>query len=174
VGILNTDDSHDINDADDWNEEEFEKRKQTILDLLGLKDDETGGTWQDIMDASGSSKYRYGTVAKKMKEVAKDLNISMHRLCENILKILGEEPYEEKFYKEELDEEKEQSIANLRKRRKKNKGNIKRSGTSLRAGSPMYYYCKGCAEEMGLLGLHSSTTPIYCTECKKMKEKDWL
>lgn len=61
----------------------------------------------------------------------------------------------------------------LEERRKVNKG-IKRVNNSLLpAGSPMYFYCITCGEEM-MEPEGYTTRSTICIECSALKELDWL
>lgn len=45
----------------------------------------------------------------------------------------------------------------------------------LPAGSPMYYYCKSCGHEAGVLPeTHMDRPPQLCKECQMLKELGWL
>ena len=41
------------------------------------------------------------------------------------------------------------------------------NNASLRAGSPMYYYCSRCEAEIVMPELHSAPAPKLCGECIK-------
>lgn len=50
--------------------------------------------------------------------------------------------------------------------RKKKYATLKRvDNGSLRAGSPMYYYCRLCGAQMVLSETHTCAVPRYCTDC---------
>ena len=47
--------------------------------------------------------------------------------------------------------------------------------SSLRAGSPMYYYCKSCGHLTEVLPECHWTRPKHlCDECQALKDLDWL
>jgi len=69
---------------------------------------------------------------------------------------------------------KEHALEQLRQRREKYKDRKKINNSSLYAGSPMYYYCKSCNEEMVLPESHACAAPSLCDECKALKEFGWL
>jgi DNA replicative helicase MCM subunit Mcm2 (Cdc46/Mcm family) len=56
----------------------------------------------------------------------------------------------------------------------KNKDIVRKNNDDLPAGSPMYYYCKGCGEEMKLPETHPGPAPQHCEECKELKKLCWL
>jgi hypothetical protein len=59
---------------------------------------------------------------------------------------------------------------NFQKRKKRNKGN-RIDNASLRAGSPMYFFCKYCDETTGVLPEGYMGTPRQvCTACQKLEE----
>jgi hypothetical protein len=69
---------------------------------------------------------------------------------------------------------KEYALEQLKKRREKNKDIKKVDNASLYAGSPMYYYCRVCDEEMKLPETHTCAAPTLCEECKALRERGWL
>jgi hypothetical protein len=66
---------------------------------------------------------------------------------------------------------KEEAIKAFEERKKKAKEEGQIDNGSLRAGSPMYFYCKGC-------GIHHATLPesyitpppAFCKDCRAMKD----
>lgn len=69
---------------------------------------------------------------------------------------------------------KDYAIEQLKLRRKKNEGQEHIYDGSLRAGSPMHYYCIGCDELMTLPENHTCPVPTLCEECKALKKCGWL
>ncbi|NTU99307.1 hypothetical protein HGA64_04890 [Candidatus Falkowbacteria bacterium] len=67
-------------------------------------------------------------------------------------------------------QEKELALEQLRLRQEQNKGKKRINNMMLPAGSPMYYYCESCGEEMVLGELHICAAPTHCKECKALKE----
>lgn len=53
----------------------------------------------------------------------------------------------------------------LEERKARNKSKRRMSNSALYAGSPMYYYCHLCGNEMVLPESHSCIAPRYCHEC---------
>lgn len=52
------------------------------------------------------------------------------------------------------------------KRRSAANAKIKRvNNASLYAGSPMYYYCRGCGAQMVLPETHTCVAPSWCNDC---------
>lgn len=62
----------------------------------------------------------------------------------------------------------------LARRRAKNKNQERVNNATLHAGSPMYYYCEGCSEEMTLPESHTCAAPRYCSACERLHEKGLL
>ena len=62
--------------------------------------------------------------------------------------------------------ENETDLRALLKRRKDNKAIVKKNNASLWAGSPMYYYCNSCDDEMALPEAHTCAAPRLCRECQ--------
>lgn len=69
---------------------------------------------------------------------------------------------------------KKHALEKLEERREKNSGKEKIRNADLYAGSPMYYYCIACEEEMTLPELHTCAVPKHCDECKALLECGWL
>ena len=69
---------------------------------------------------------------------------------------------------------KEHAVEELKKRRETNKDIERVNNRDLYAGSPMYYYCHECGEEMILPESHTCPAPQLCDECKALKENGWL
>ena len=60
-------------------------------------------------------------------------------------------------------------------RLEENASKEKISNGSLRAGSPMYYYCQLCTVLVATLPeSHTQQAPKYCDGCKKLKDEGWL
>ena len=53
-------------------------------------------------------------------------------------------------------------------RRERNKDIKRVNNGDLYAGSPMYYYCRDCGEEMKLPEGHWEAAPTYCGGCKRL------
>jgi hypothetical protein len=69
---------------------------------------------------------------------------------------------------------KEYALKKLAERREKNKGKERVNNANLYAGSPMYYYCIVCGEEMTLPENHTCAAPKHCDECKALLDCGWL
>lgn len=67
-----------------------------------------------------------------------------------------------------------QALDRLEKRREANKDKKRINNSSLPAGSPMYYYCKICGEEMVLPEDHDCNAPSKCDECQILVDFGWL
>lgn len=61
----------------------------------------------------------------------------------------------------------------LAARRKANKSRKRVDNSSLHAGSPMYFYCVTCGEEI-VVPENYTTKPDLCTECQALKSAGWL
>lgn len=55
----------------------------------------------------------------------------------------------------------------LKERKKANEKIIRKRNMDLPAGSPMYYYCRGCGAEMIEPESHSYPAPRLCYDCKE-------
>jgi hypothetical protein len=62
----------------------------------------------------------------------------------------------------------EQRLRALLERREKNKNIVKKNNAALWAGSPMYYYCRSCDEEMALPEAHTCAAPRLCRGCQAL------
>ena len=58
-----------------------------------------------------------------------------------------------------------QSKPDFEIRKKRNAKKERVDNASLYAGSPMYYYCRLCGNEMVLPESHMSMAPRYCDDC---------
>jgi len=65
------------------------------------------------------------------------------------------------------------ALKELQKRRKRNEGREKIDNGSLRAGSPMYFYCITCGEVIVVPEDYTSR-PKLCPECRALKDLGWL
>jgi len=70
--------------------------------------------------------------------------------------------------------EKKQAFEQLIQRSAQNDGITKKNNAMMHAGSPMYYYCQICDQEMILPESHTCPAPTHCDECKSMKNKGWI
>lgn len=71
---------------------------------------------------------------------------------------------------DDLLEQRDAALQEQAARKEKNK-NIKRvNNQDLYAGSPVYYYCRDCSEEMILPETHIEPAPRLCFPCKKLEE----
>lgn len=61
----------------------------------------------------------------------------------------------------------------LRLRREANKGRKHVDNASLPAGSPMYFYCDTCGDEMAVPESYTTRSRL-CTECTALKSLNWL
>jgi len=61
----------------------------------------------------------------------------------------------------------------LQRRRKKNSKIKIVNNSSLYDGSPMFFYCLSCDEEIIVPEKHI-TQPMLCKECQKLRELGWL
>lgn len=68
----------------------------------------------------------------------------------------------------------EHAVAKLWERRKANADKPQKANGALPAGSPMYYYCISCGEEIEMPEEHLGAPPSLCEECKALKELGWL
>jgi hypothetical protein len=62
----------------------------------------------------------------------------------------------------------------LAARRRHNATKFRKNNADLFAGSPMYYYCRCCGEEMILPETHACPAPQYCHACLKLSVEDRL
>ena len=69
---------------------------------------------------------------------------------------------------------KEAALKALKERKEKNRDREKVDNSKLYAGSPMYYYCKACGEEIVLPETHICPAPSLCRECHALKDCGWL
>ena len=67
-------------------------------------------------------------------------------------------------------EQRDEALQEQAARKEKNKDTKRVDNTALYAGSPMYYYCRGCNEEMVLSETHSEPSPKLCYPCKELAE----
>lgn len=70
-------------------------------------------------------------------------------------------------------QEKKNALKTFDIRREKNKDIKRVNNASLYVGSPMYFYCITCGEEMLEPEGYISRSTI-CSECRVLKELDWL
>ena len=61
----------------------------------------------------------------------------------------------------------------LKARRKANLNLVHVDNSLLRAGEPMYYYCRLCGAEMKLPEEHASPAPKRCEPCKRLLDQGW-
>ncbi|MDO8621989.1 MAG: hypothetical protein Q7R80_02060 [bacterium] len=71
-------------------------------------------------------------------------------------------------------QEDRRALVALERRRAKNKGRERVNNAALQAGSPMYYYCESCGEEMQLPETHTCPVPKYCDACEDLRAKGLL
>ncbi len=70
---------------------------------------------------------------------------------------------------------KEAALKALEDRRTENATKEKINNASLRAGSPMYFYCKACGALADTKPESYITPPKkLCDECQTLKDLDWL
>jgi len=70
---------------------------------------------------------------------------------------------------------KKYALKALAERRKKNRKAEKIDNSSLHAGSPMYFYCKGCDELADTLPENYISRPKkLCDECQALQDLGWL
>lgn len=50
-------------------------------------------------------------------------------------------------------------------RKAKNASIVRKNNAALYAGSPMYYYCRGCGAEMVEPETHRYPAPQWCADC---------
>lgn len=62
-----------------------------------------------------------------------------------------------------------QALEALYERRAKNEGQAHIDNEDLWAGSPMYYYCRACDEEMRLPETHPAPAPYLCVCCEHLQ-----
>ena len=53
-------------------------------------------------------------------------------------------------------------------RKKRNKDLKRKNNQDLYAGSPMFYYCRDCGEEISLPETHPGPSPKYCRQCEDL------
>ncbi len=68
---------------------------------------------------------------------------------------------------------KQNSVNALNQRRSVNKKKCRVDNSSLPAGSPMYFYCISCGEEIAVPENYINK-PDLCEECLAMKKLGWL
>ena len=68
---------------------------------------------------------------------------------------------------------KKEALAELAKRQKINKTRKRVDNASLPAGSPMYFYCLSCGDDI-VVPENYVTRPSLCPECRVMKDLGWL
>lgn len=68
---------------------------------------------------------------------------------------------------------KEFALKALKKRREENAKKERVKNWTLPAGSPMYFYCLTCSEEI-VVPENYITIPKLCRECLALKEVGWL
>jgi transcription elongation factor Elf1 len=68
---------------------------------------------------------------------------------------------------------KEFALEALQKRREKNSKKERVNNSSLSAGSPMYFYCPSCGEEI-VVPENYIDRPKLCEECQALKILGWL
>lgn len=61
----------------------------------------------------------------------------------------------------------------LKARRKANLNVTRIDNSKLRAGEPMYYYCRLCGAEMKLPEEHVEPAPKRCEPCKELLAQGW-
>lgn len=61
----------------------------------------------------------------------------------------------------------------LKARRKANINLVHVDNASLRAGEPMYYYCRLCGAEMKLHEEHVEPAPKHCEPCTQLLAQGW-
>lgn len=65
----------------------------------------------------------------------------------------------------------EQALKALEARKKKNAKEKRNDNSRLPAGSPMYYYCRGCSGVADVLPeSHMSSPKKFCNECQPLKD----
>lgn len=70
--------------------------------------------------------------------------------------------------------EQETDLRALLERRERNKDIVKKNNAALWAGSPMYYYCRSCDEEMALPESHTCAAPRLCRGCQGLVNQGLL
>lgn len=70
--------------------------------------------------------------------------------------------------------EQEADLRALLARRERNKSIVKKNNALLWAGSPMYYYCQSCDEEMALPEGHICAAPQLCRWCQGLVNQGLL
>jgi hypothetical protein len=63
-----------------------------------------------------------------------------------------------------------ENIVSMRLRKEANKNIVKKDNCELYAGSPMYYYCRSCNEEMALPECHTCAIPKLCRDCQALDD----
>ena len=56
------------------------------------------------------------------------------------------------------------------KRKERNKTLKRKNNQELYAGSPMFYYCRDCGEEISLPETHPGPSSQYCWQCEYLKK----
>jgi hypothetical protein len=69
---------------------------------------------------------------------------------------------------------KAEALKAYRERVKKNKGIKQKNNYKLYAGSPMYFYCRECGEEMALPEVYTPPAPDFCDKCSFLIRQGWL
>lgn len=69
---------------------------------------------------------------------------------------------------------KKHALAKLAERREQNASRERKDNSTLPAGSPMYYDCKACGEEIAMPEGHIGPPPPLCNECQALKDCGWL
>ncbi len=75
--------------------------------------------------------------------------------------------------RKEMGEERFAMLQALKARRKANLKIERVDNASLRAGEPMYYYCRMCGAEMKLHEEHDPPAPSFCDDCHALREQGW-
>ncbi|MFA6131588.1 MAG: hypothetical protein WC702_00770 [Patescibacteria group bacterium] len=89
--------------------------------------------------------------------------------------VAGEYPYAEAFASLQEATDKARALAHLLSRRETNKGRAQKDNSGRRVGSPMYFYCESCGQEIVVPEEHfNSPRPRLCRKCKIMKNRGWL
>lgn len=68
----------------------------------------------------------------------------------------------------------EEQVENFIQRYNDNLNRERVDNGSLRAGSPMYYYCKTCGEEIVLPEEHTCPAPKLCDGCVELEKHELL
>jgi RNA polymerase-binding transcription factor DksA len=70
-------------------------------------------------------------------------------------------------------DKREAQVRALAVRRQRNKGIIRIDNRTLRAGSPMYFYCRLCGGEIQLPETFDPPAPSHCDDCHSLREQGW-